>query len=116
VDNWRRHSEVSSAGRLLEGRFQNPLEHAAFRNRRNTEMFKKTILPATLAVAMLAGFGPAYATMSLPHNTPPAPSEPAKTLDKTALQQMATEAGITVEQASHLTIGQLAALKEARDS
>ncbi len=80
-------------------------------------MSKKFVLPAAMALSMLASFAPAYATMTHPYNSPPANgSAPARTLSPTALQQMAMEAGLTVEQASHLTITQLAALKESRDS
>ena len=80
-------------------------------------MFKTTILPATLAVSLMASLAPAYATMTLPHQTPP-PLTPrvAPQLSDAALQQWAMEAGITVDQARLLTINQLAAMKEAHDS
>jgi hypothetical protein len=79
---------------------------------------KKTMLPVTLAVSLLAGLAPAYATMTTPYQTPPASAGPAqaKPLDQATLAQLASDAGITLEQASHLTLSQLAALKEAHDS
>jgi hypothetical protein len=80
-------------------------------------MLKTTILPATLAVSLMASLAPAHATMTLPHQTPP-PTTPrvAPPLSEGELQQWAMEAGITVEQARLLTLSQLAAMKEQHDS
>ena len=79
-------------------------------------MLNKTFLPAALAVSLAAGLSPAYASMTLPHQSPPAAPATVQPLDDAALAQLAMEAGITVDQARHLTISQLAALKEAHDS
>ena len=79
-------------------------------------MLKKTLLPVTLALTVLTGLAPAFASMTLPYQTPPGTPETPSALSEAALDQMAAEAGITFEQARHLTISQLAALKEARDS
>jgi hypothetical protein len=77
----------------------------------------RLILPATFAASLIAGLAPAYATMTLPHQTPPpVHAAPAPALSDGALAQLAVEAGITVDQARLLTVSQLAALKEAHDS
>jgi hypothetical protein len=79
-------------------------------------MLKTMILPA-VAASLLASLAPAYATMTLPHQTPP-PATPraAPALSEGALEQWAMEAGITVDQARRLTVSQLAAMKEQHDS
>ena len=79
-------------------------------------MLKTILLPATLALSLASGLAPAFASMTLPHQTPPGATTAPPTLSDATLQQLAMEAGITVEQARHLSISQLAALKEARDS
>ncbi len=82
-------------------------------------MQTKTLLPAVLALSMLGGLAPAYATMTTPYQTPPAPASAATAkpaLDQNTLAQLAMEAGITVDQAKNLTLSQLAAMKEAHDS
>ncbi len=79
-------------------------------------MLKTMILPA-VAASLLASLAPAYATMTLPHQTPPPATERvAPPLSERALEQWAMEAGITVDQARRKTITQLAAMKEKHDS
>ena len=82
-----------------------------------SKLMKTTILPATLALSLMASLAPAHATMTLPHQTPP-PTTPraVPALSEGALEQLAMEAGITVDQARQLTISQLAFLKEQHDS
>ena len=82
-----------------------------------SKLMTTMILPATLAAALMASLAPASATMNSPHQTPPPPTpHAAPALSEQALAQWAMEAGITVEQARHLTVSQLAAMKEAHDS
>ena len=83
---------------------------------------KTTILPAALAVSLLAGLTPAYATMHganqewLLRYFPPVPAAERPVMTQAALAQMALNAGITTEQASKLSLNELARLKEFHDS
>jgi hypothetical protein len=76
-------------------------------------MIKTAILPAVLAVALLAGFAPAEAASDAVPMPAAAQSHPA--LSAASRAQLAAEAGITLEQAEKLDLSQLAALKSARD-
>ncbi len=79
-------------------------------------MLEKILLPAALTLSLATGLAPAFASMTLPHQTPPGATTTPPALSDASLQQLAMEAGITVDQARHLSISQLAALKELHDS
>ncbi len=76
-------------------------------------MFKKIMIPATLALALVSGLAPAFAV------TAPSPAGQTGTaavaLNSQQVAQLAVEAGITPQQASNLSISELARLKELRD-
>jgi len=71
----------------------------------------KTLVPALLAIAMLAGLTPAGASTTA---APTKPVASAATTDP-ARAQLALEAGLTPKQAENMSLSQLAWYKMQRD-